>query len=65
MQCKLSLLRSKLGQFGLNPMDWCVEIRARHGRLMHLEITSNADEAFRFEGWAEQGNWLTLVMHEI
>lgn len=65
MPCNLPLLRSKLGQFGLNPMDWCVEIRARHGRLLRLEITSNTDEAFRFEGWAEHSNWLVLAMHEI
>jgi hypothetical protein len=61
----LELLRQRLGQFGLNPLHWCVEIRARRGTLMQMEICSIRDAQMRFEGWAENENWLSLAYCEI
>jgi phosphoribosylformimino-5-aminoimidazole carboxamide ribonucleotide (ProFAR) isomerase len=63
MQLKLNLLRQRLGQFGLNPLDWCVEIRSKHGKLIQLEITALTGD-MRIDGWAENGNWLSLALDE-
>jgi hypothetical protein len=65
MQLNLKLLRQGLGQFGLNPLHWCVEIRARRGTLIQMEICSVKDSQICFEGWAENGNWLSLAYREI
>ena len=64
MQLNLKLLHHRLGQFGLNPLDWCVEIRAKRGNIMMLEIHSIQQSTFGFRGWAVNGNWLSLAIQE-
>jgi hypothetical protein len=61
MRLNLNLLRQRLGQFGLNPLDWCVEVRSKRGNLMKIEISSLNGENMCFEGWAENANWLSLA----
>ena len=63
MRFNLKLLRDRLGQFGLNPLDWCVEIRSKCGNVMQLEITALSGDLL-IEGWAENGNWLSLSFSE-
>jgi hypothetical protein len=62
MQIHLKLLRARLGQFGLNPMDWCVEVHSKCGNLLRLDVSSSREPDLCFEGWAENGNWISLAM---
>lgn len=62
MQLDLVRLKQRLGQFGLNPTDWCVEIRAKRGAIFHLDISSVHDRSLTFAGWSTFEDWITLAL---
>lgn len=65
MRLNLKLLNYRLCEFGLNPSDWCVEVRSKRGPLAKLDVWSKSDSPLHFEGWATGGNWLRLVIAEL
>jgi hypothetical protein len=59
------LLRCKLREFGLNPRQWIVEIRARVSDSYVCDIWPVEDLGIVFRGRARGSTWLELRAEEI
>ncbi len=60
MKSNLAVLRRRLRDFGLDPLDWCIEVQSILGSIEKIEISSVTDDRLRFEGWASKNNWLSI-----
>jgi hypothetical protein len=58
-------LQQRLGEFGLNPVEWCIEILSHQAGLTRLLISRRDDRSTTMEGWALRGRWLTVAITEL
>jgi hypothetical protein len=57
---ELNILHERLGEFGLDPMEWVIEIQSQRGELAKVGVSSILHQDMWFEGWAVKGTWLQL-----
>jgi len=58
-------LQQRLGEFGLNPLEWCIEILSHQAGLTRVLISRRDDLSMAMEGWALRGRWVSVALTDI
>lgn len=60
MQLTKQSLLSQLTDFGLNPREWRMEIKALKGAILHIQLFNKLETGLVLQGFADRNSWLDL-----